>query len=514
MKRLIVIGLSFVVSLVVSLIVSMYSGINNNFLILLCLGVNSILVFLGLYIVGRMSSKSLDASNLKNSSTDADDAESKKHLKQIFENIIHLYDALENVKMGTEDSQKAAENIVINTHNIVSRNNEQKIIAEQTVHNSNEITEMISSVSEFAQSANKNAVQSTDISMKAGAAVKRVLETMNEIEKTSLETSNKINILSDKSQKIGDIISVITSIADQTNLLALNAAIEAARAGEQGRGFAVVADEVRKLAEQSSTAATEISSIIENIRTDIDASSHSFDKVTGYVSDGVNVTNMAVKLLNEILETFKLTAKQTDEIQKLLEKTSEDGDTVLKIALKNKEMVNEAVMSADQIAETSEEQNASIEEINSNIEVITKLSEKTKQSIASMVMDKLMYNKTKQFIAYVSKTKDFDGSISNMKRLAKEFQVDQIDISDRNGVLRHSNLEHEIGLNLYEVLLKYENFDLEKYLFVDKNPYSATPLKKSVNTGELFKYMMVADYEKRIFYQVGLSYESLLKLLN
>lgn len=509
MRRLIVIGVSFISSLLISI----FSGLKDIYLLLLSLGLNSVIVILGLYTLDKTGDKYIDEGNLKNDNIDLDE-EAKKHLKQIFDNIIHLNDALVNVKFGTEESGKAAENIVLNTHNIVNQNIEQKKIAEQTVFNSNEITERISKVSDYAQNANKNALQSTDISIKAGEAVKKVLETMNEIEKTSLETSNKISILSDKSQKIGDIISVITSIADQTNLLALNAAIEAARAGEQGRGFAVVADEVRKLAEQSSTAATEIDSIIENIRTDISASSHSFNRVTGYVSEGVSVTNMAVKMLDEILATFKLTAKQTDEIQKLLVKTSEDGNTVMKSALTNKEMVNEAVMSADQIAAASEEQSQSIEEINSNIEIITKLSEKTKQSIASLVMDGLMYNKTIQFMDFVSRNKDFDGSLSRMKRVAQELGVDQVDISDRSGVLFHSSSEDEIGINLYEIMLKSENFDLEKYFFTDKNPYSVSPLKKNEASGELFKYMRVPDFHNRIIYEVGLSYESLIKLLN
>ncbi|MDF2674293.1 MAG: hypothetical protein K0R09_2561 [Clostridiales bacterium] len=511
MKKIIIISFSFIISL----IVSMYSGLKGNYLILLCLGVNSILVFLGLSITNKGSTKAFKYSDLqRNSSIFSDDMDSKKHLKHIFENIIHLNDALENVKLGTEESGKAAENIVINTHNIVNQNNEQQIIADKTLNNSNEITEMISSVSEFAQSANRNAVQSTEISMKAGTAVKKIVETMNDIEKTSLEASNKINVLSDKSQKIEAIISVITSIADQTNLLALNAAIEAARAGDQGRGFAVVADEVRKLAEQSSTAATEISGIIQNIMSDIDASSHSFNRVTGYVSNGVDVTNMAVKLLDEILATFRLTAKQTDEIQKLLEKTSEDGQTVIKIALKNKEMVNEAVISADQIASASEEQNASIEDINSNIEVITKLSEETKQNIASLVMDKIMYNKVQQFRRTVEGDKGFDGSISCMQNIAKELEVDLIDITDSNGVIRFANSKSDIGIDVYDEMLKYENFNLEKYFFVDKHPYSASALRKASSNEKLFKYMKVPDFEKKIIYEVGLSYDSLQKLLN
>lgn len=511
MKKVTVIAFSFIIAL----LVPMVSRLEGIYSLLVFGGINSILITLGLFIIEKNSSTTPTHDGLqKNGNIISNDVESKKHLRKILENAIHLNSALESVKSGTEESGKAAENVVISTQNIVNQNSEQLNIANQTVHNSKEITESISRVFEFAESANKNAVQSTEVSMEAGNAVKKVVKTMNEVEKTSMETSNKISVLSSKSQRIGDIISVITNIANQTNLLALNAAIEAARAGENGRGFAVVADEVRKLAEQSSNAATEISSIIQDIREDIDASFGSFQRVTGYVNEGVSDTNKAVKLLDEILETFKLTVEQTNEIQKLLGKTSEDGMTVLRKAQENMKMVNEAVKALDQIAVASEEQNASIEEINSNIEVITKLSEETKQNIASVVLDRSMYSKVQQFMGKVNKSKNFDGSVSNMKKLAREFEVDQIDISDKKGVLLYSNLEGEIGLNLYEILLKNEGFDLEKYLFVEKNPYAPTPLKKSFNTGELYKYMMVPDFENRIIFQVGLSYESLLKLLN
>jgi methyl-accepting chemotaxis protein len=510
MKKIIVLLVSFLISFIISLLI----GMKGNYGILIFGVLNSIFIFSGLYLVEKVNSSNINASRTANVKSSTEDMELKKHLKRILENSISLNDALENIKSGSIDNGKSAENIVMNTLNIVKRNNEQQDIADQTVQNSMEITEMISSVSDFAEGANQAAVNASNIAAQAGNAVKKVVETMKDIEETSLEASNKINVLSEKSRQIGDIISVITNIASQTNLLALNAAIEAARAGEQGRGFAVVADEVRKLAEQSNTAASEIGNIIENIRSDIDASSYSFNRVTNYVSEGVNVTGTAGKLLEEILETFKLTAKQTTEIQRLLQKTADNGKTVISIAQRNKDMVNEAVKAADHIAAASEEQNASIEEINSNIEVITKLAEETKQDIASVVMDKLMYDKTLQFMDLVKKNKDFDGSISSMQRLAGELEVDEIDFSDSNGVLCCSNLKSGIGLNLYEVLLKYENFDLKKYLFVDKNPYSASALRISANTGTLFKYMMVPDYEKKVIFQVGLSYESLLKLLN
>lgn len=510
MRKIIV----FLVSFVVAIVASTLSGLNGIYSLLLVGILNSLLAFVGLYFFDKKSESIHKNSNSSGDNNLLEDKDTKERLAQVLENCIQLNNALETMKEGTLDSGKAAENIVVNTLNIVKQGNEQQIIADKTVHNSMEITDMISSISDFADDANKNAVLSTDISLEAGNAVKKVVETMHEIEKTSLETSNKINILSEKSGRIGDIISVITSIASQTNLLALNAAIEAARAGEQGRGFAVVADEVRKLAEQSNTAASEISNIIQDIINDIDGSSDSFQRVTSYVTEGVDATINAGKILDKIVETFKLTAKQTQEIQKLLDKTADNGQTVLKIVQQNKKMVNEAVVAADQIASASEEQNASIEEINTNIEVITKLSEETKQNIASVVMDKLMYNKTKEFMKIVAKEKNFDASISTMKKLAEKLEVDEIDLTDSNGVIRYSNLESGVGLDLYDILLKYDHIDLPKYLFVDKNPYSVSVLRNSANTGTLFKFMMVPDYEKKIIYQVGLSYESLLKLLN
>jgi methyl-accepting chemotaxis protein len=507
MKKILVIVVSFIAAIAVST----FSGLESIYALVVFGIINSFLISLGFYLFDKKKNNISETGNFNSFSGDM---ENKRHLKSVLENAIRLNDALESIKAGTADSGKEAENIVENTLNIVKQNNKQQTIADGTVNSSMEITEMISNISTLADSANQNALHSTDICLEAGNAVKKVVETMHEIEKTSLETSDKIKILSDKSERIGNIISVITGIASQTNLLALNAAIEAARAGEQGRGFAVVADEVRKLAEQSNTAASEISNIVQDIRNDIEASSYSFQEVTGYVSEGVDVTNNAGKLLDKIVETFKLTEKQTREIQKLMESAARDGQTVLSSVQKNKEMVNEAAKAADQIAAASEKQNASIEEINSNIEIITKLSDETKQNIASVVMDKIMYNKTKQFIEFVERVKKFDGSFSAMSRLAEELEVDEIDFSDENGILCCSNIESAIGLNLYDVLLKYESFDLEKYLFTDKNPYSASALRKDANTGRLFKYMMVPDYKKRIIYQVGLSYESLLKLLN
>lgn len=515
--------LIFIVSFLASYIITTFFTHKDTNAVLIFGVINLILAYIGIYLSDKNSFFNKITNSKKQIKSDLsqtksynfmEDIELKNHFKKILHNIINLNNALESIKAGAIEGGNAAEQIAANTLNIVDQNKEQLIIVDQTTQNSNKIAEMILSASEHANSASLAAENSTKVSLDAGKAVEKLVKTIQEIEKTAAEASSKINTLSEKSQRIENIISFITSIASQTNLLSLNAAIEAARAGEHGKGFAVVADEVRKLSEQSNTAAIEIRGIIEEIKNDINSSSISFGQVTNYVSEGVEVTYKTGSLLEEILESFKQTVKQTEEIQSLLQRTVENSETVVSISKKNQEMAHVAAEATEQIAAASEEQNSSLEEINSNIEVITQLSEETKQHIASAVMDNVMYDKTIQFMEKVKKNKNFVGSITTMQRIAEELQVDEIDLSDTKGVLCSSNLSSGIGLDIYDVLLKYENFDLKKYLFVDKNTYSASALRISANTGSLFKYMMVPDFEEKIIYQVGLSYESLLKLLN
>ncbi|MHC6178686.1 hypothetical protein ACYUJ6_02330 [Clostridium sp. JNZ X4-2] len=98
--------------------------------------------------------------------------------------------------------------------------------------------------------------------------------------------------------------------------------------------------------------------------------------------------------------------------------------------------------------------------------------------------------------------------------MAEQLGVNEIDISDTDGVIRFSNVKDALDLNLYKLILENKKQDVRKYLFDDKNNYYVTPLEISTQTGELFKFMIVPDYEKKIIYQVALSYESLLKLLD
>jgi methyl-accepting chemotaxis protein len=205
--------------------------------------------------------------------------------------------------------------------------------------------EMNATVLEVAKNASQAAATSTEARQKAaeGAkAIESVIRFMNEINTNSRQSLDEMGILGKQAESIGQILNVISDIADQTNLLALNAAIEAARAGEAGRGFAVVADEVRKLAEKTMTATSEVGQAIRGIQ---DGTRKNYDNV----AQAVTAVGEATTLVGESGQTL-------GEIVSLVDKTADQVRS---------------------IATASEQQSATSEEINRSIEGINRIAAET-----------------------------------------------------------------------------------------------------------------------------------------
>ena len=191
-----------------------------------------------------------------------------------------------NVRNGTDTIATATKEIASGNHDLSARTEQQASSLEQTASSMEQLTATVRQNAENARQANTLANDASAVAGRGGAVVEQVVETMHAIHASS--------------QKIADIIDVIDGIAFQTNILALNAAVEAARAGEQGCGFAVVATEVRALAQRSASAALEIKTLIEDSVGKVEAGNQLVEQaghtIAGVVSSVKQVTNIMVEI--------------------------------------------------------------------------------------------------------------------------------------------------------------------------------------------------------------------------
>ncbi len=175
--------------------------------------------------------------------------------------------------------------------------------SRQVMASTESIANMAASIEEVSGNAERSADvarHSVDVAHKGGDAVRRTIEGMNTIRETIQETSKRIKRLGESSQEIGNIVELINDIADQTNILALNASIQASMAGEAGRGFAVVADEVQRLAEKSANATKQIEVLVRTIQADTNEAVISMERSTTDVVSGALLAENAGASLDEI----------------------------------------------------------------------------------------------------------------------------------------------------------------------------------------------------------------------
>jgi methyl-accepting chemotaxis protein len=240
----------------------------------------------------------------------------------------------------------------------------------------------VTQIAESSTMASELSYRATTEAEIGGQAVSDTVNQMTSIQKSVIESNTITKSLHERSKEVRSILDVITGIAGQTNLLALNAAIEAARAGEHGKGFAVVADEVRKLAEQSQNSATEIREIVEGIQVDTKNSVEIMERITENVQEGVDVSNEAIEKFNQIIHSMKEITPQMEEVSATAQRVSAavQGVTVTTNEIANSAQGNAAA--SQEVAASSEEQLASMEEISSSAESLSFMAEDLKEMIS------------------------------------------------------------------------------------------------------------------------------------
>ena len=292
-------------------------------------------------VLNRMAGGDLTAKVLREYKGKFDDL--KKNVNHLSESLTSSFSEIDDAVKTTSST---AQELASLSESMSAAAHEQSAQASDVAAAVEEMSATIADNNSTAQKTTELAHENLSVATEGGERVNETVEKMKDIAEVVNTSAKSVESLGSASEEIGEIVSVIEEIADQTNLLALNAAIEAARAGEQGRGFAVVADEVRKLAERTTEATQQIAKMIKDIQ-------------------------------SQTTDAVEAMSKGNAEVEVGIEKADQAGDALQKILGSTQELMNQIA----QLSAASNEQAAASNEISRNVSGISEVTDNTSNQV-------------------------------------------------------------------------------------------------------------------------------------
>jgi len=285
---------------------------------------------------------------------------------------LNKQDELGEMARAVEHTQRAIRDVlnemaqtalsVASTSQQLSASTEETSASIQEIAStSNEFASTVEQMNNNSQVMVSSAHQILDSTNKGSQGVTDAISSTEELKGVMIQIAKTVENLGRQSQEIGEIVEVITGIADQTNLLALNAAIEAARAGEHGRGFAVVADEVRNLAEQSASSTTRITDLIQSIQDETQRTILGINQGVNQAEKNAEIVGVTGALMNDIIDAVNSIIAQIEELS---------GG------------ITEILTGSHEMAATTEEQSASIDSIAHSAQDLSNMSERLQEMVS------------------------------------------------------------------------------------------------------------------------------------
>ncbi len=331
----------------------------------------------------------VDELKLKNRDEIGDLARSFNQMVRNTHNLIHQVNVsagqvvsyAEELTASAEQTGKAAEQIAKSIQEVAIGSENQANNADSSSKAINEMSAGIQQIAVHAGQVSHTSVGASDKAAEGNKAIQTAGKQIRSINETVHGLAVTIKALGERSNEIGQITGVITGIAAQTNLLALNAAIEAARAGEHGSGFAVVAHEVRKLAEQSAQSAEQIAELIAGIQDETKKAVYTMETVTREVTEGIGVVHTAGESFEVIQRSVEDVANQIEEVSSAVQQMSAGAEQVVQSIHLIAQAAEEAAATTQNVSALTEEQMASIEDITSSSHSLSGMAEELRMLI-------------------------------------------------------------------------------------------------------------------------------------
>lgn len=275
----------------------------------------------------------------------------------------NLNSAVEHMSVTTNQSAQVSNQIAMSITDVAESSMKELDAVNSTNEEIDKFKYNVDNMSDVVQNAVEKGRKTSDVAADGGVKLKKAIEQIQRIEAATARSTKVVDSLGEQSMEIGKIVKTISEIAEQTNLLALNAAIEAARAGEAGRGFAVVADEVRKLAISSQEAAMDISNIITEIQSNTKLAVQEIESGNKEVVAGTKSIESTEEAFGSIISMVQDVSAQLENIAKVVSEMANSGNVIAKNISTVRESSKKNAEEAENVSAASEEQSAAVNEL-------------------------------------------------------------------------------------------------------------------------------------------------------
>lgn len=489
------------------------------FTVIICITYSTITIFLLTIVTKSIIKKSiyhLKSINDNDLTVNIDNTKShiaKRILNEINTIIINMKSTLRsqiNISLDINDTSSNLKSIAESSlHSIGEITTSTTVVSDNSFTQCDMIETSLNSVEDISLSIDRmnkemhqtityteNSIETVRKSLQSSNTIKDIIDKINML---TVNTSDTMGVISNNSHEVVKMLDSINNISEQTNLLALNASIEAARAGQHGRGFSVVAEEVRKLAIQTNEVSKNIETVVNNLAKDIQNMLNDINSQKTYVDTSSKIIVNTIEDFNTIDDSLSNITKRIKNVNENIEEinnNSKDVSTTLKSVTDFSRQVTSEIQQISASVELQEQKTLEIHKISEHLD-------ENSLELREIVASKIMEGKMLKEAYKLRNTIDWNNVNNN---IVTDYQttsgVDVIYITNEKGEVIFCNEVANIGLNLLKIDPLFKDLDTK--------PYIVTKIKNRVEDEKLFKFLSVKDDKGRI-YQVGLSIDTLLK---